>query len=373
MSRLLPLAAFLLAAAATAQNQGLSLQNGTVSYVDVPFSPTLVPSGGITVEAWVTYDSSTIGSGWRYPTVVRMDPSPNQSSYFLRVEAGNTLNNTLLWWVSTQNGNFTISWPFAAGTLLSWTHLAATYDGTTMRLFVNGNQVAQGTASGTILNLGNVLRIGDGDLTVVGGETWNGEIDEVRVWPFARSAAAIQSTMGMSLGLVPGEVSTWNLDGNAMDSSGSNHGAGVGSPTFATNSLVLQPEPFSGAINFGTGTGCHSNGLSAVAALANVGNGGFGLVGTRGPAGQGGFLLLSMASLATPYQILGVSVLVNLSVVGTTSFVQNSALGTCTVGLPIPNNNGFVGLGLDAQFLWLDGACPNGVSASNGVVVAILP
>ena len=43
----------LLATALTlpAQNQGLSLANGTTAYVDVPYSPTLVPTGGITAEA----------------------------------------------------------------------------------------------------------------------------------------------------------------------------------------------------------------------------------------------------------------------------------------------------------------------------------
>src|SRR5437763_11255211 len=94
--RVLPI--LLLTAAAAAQNQGLSLQNGTASYVDVPFAPSLVPTGGVTAEAWITYGSTALASGWRFPTVLRMDPSPNQASFFLRVEAGQTQQNRLLWW-----------------------------------------------------------------------------------------------------------------------------------------------------------------------------------------------------------------------------------------------------------------------------------
>ena len=280
----------LLAATLTlpAQNQGLSLVNGTTAYVDVPYSPTLVPTGGITAEAWVTYGATPLPSGWRFPTVLRGDPSPNQSSYFLRVEAGQTQINRLLWWVTTTSGNYTVGYNFTAGALLTWTHVAGTYDGTTLRLFVNGAQVAQSNGTGPIRDYGGGVRIGSGDLTVNGGETWNGEIDEVRIWPFARSAAAIASAMNLHLHSMPGEVSTWNLDGNALDSSGSNHGTAVGAPAFAANTLALQTLAFPGALNFGAATGCRTTGLAAVPTVPTVGNAGFGFTGTRAPAGQGG-------------------------------------------------------------------------------------
>lgn len=355
-----------------AQNQGLSLVNGNITHADVPFSSTLVPTGGLTAEAWVTYDGSTLGSGWRFPTAFRMDPSPNQASYFLRVEAGQTRANRLLWWVSTTNGNYSISWNFAAGALIPWTHVAGTYDGATLRLFVNGAQVAQGTGTGAIQNRGGVFRIGNGDVTVLGGETWNGQIDEVRVWPFARSAAAIASTMGMRLQAMPGEVSTWNLDGDFLDSSGLNAGTGTGSPAFAVNTRPEQVVPFPGSLNLGAASGCRTNGLAAIAALANVGNAGCAFVGTRAPAGAGGFSLLSLGALPAPWQVLGVDVLVDPNL-GATSFVLANALGTATLGFGIPNDVGYVGLGFYTQFLWLDASCANGVSASNAVFASILP
>lgn len=367
----LPLFVALFIVAVPAQNQGLVLQNGTTDWIDVPFSASLVPSGGITAEAWVTYDGSTLGPGWRFPTLFRMDPSPNQASWFLRVEAGQSRANRLLWWVSTTTGDYSIGWTFPAATLMAWTHVAGTYDGSTLRLVVNGVEVAQGVGSGPIVNRGGTFRIGNGDQAIPGGEAWNGEIDEVRVWPFARSQAAIAAAMGQRLSSVPGEVSTWNLDGDAVDSSGTNHGTGIGTPVFAPNSLVLQPMPF-GALNLGVASGCRPNGLAAVTAYATLGNAGFGFVGTRAPAGAGGFAILSLAALPVPVPVLGIQVFVDPGA-GSSTFLLANSLGTGTVGLPVPNAQNFIGVSVLAQFGWLDPTCPGGVSASNVVLAAVQP
>lgn len=217
---LLPLAALALALPIAAQNVGLKLTNGIDAYLDAPYDPSIVPRSGITVEAWITYDESTLGTGYRWPTIVRQNPAAGSEVYMLRVDAGNVNNRNLKWAVLTANGRYQIIWPFASGQFIPWTHLAATYDGTALRLFVNGVEVASTPANGgAIANTGNALRIGNGDLSAPGAEEWNGEIDEVRLWPFARTAAEIQSTMNYELALVPGEVSTWNLNGTGADSS----------------------------------------------------------------------------------------------------------------------------------------------------------
>ena len=80
-----------------------------------------------------------------------------------------------------------------------WTHLAATYDSTNLRLFVNGTQVA-------VKGLPDAFRTGDGPLTFgannVWGERFRGLIDEVRVYSRALSAAEIGADMNASV--VPG-------------------------------------------------------------------------------------------------------------------------------------------------------------------------
>jgi hypothetical protein len=130
--------------------------------------------------------------------------------------------------------------------------------------------------------------------------------------------------------------------------------------------------PFPGALNLGAPTGCRTDGLAAIAAIANVGNGGFGFVGTRAPANAGASRLLSMGALPAPLQVLGIDVLVNPNL-GASLFVLANSLGTATLGFAIPNDVGYLGQGFYTQFLWLDGTCANGVSASNAVFASILP
>jgi hypothetical protein len=79
----------------------------------------------------------------------------------------------------------------------SWTHLAETYDGTTLRLYVNGALAASAAVSGTLPNSADPLRIG-GDRTW--GEWFAGRIDEVRVYTRALSPSEIQSDMNTAIG-----------------------------------------------------------------------------------------------------------------------------------------------------------------------------
>jgi hypothetical protein len=76
--------------------------------------------------------------------------------------------------------------------LNAWTHVATTYDGATLRLFVNGTQVSAQAVTGAVATTTNPLWIGGNQPY---GEYFQGLIDDVRVYNRALTAADIQNDM----------------------------------------------------------------------------------------------------------------------------------------------------------------------------------
>ena len=83
----------------------------------------------------------------------------------------------------------------------AWRHIATTYDGSTLRLYLDGNQVGSAAVSGPLVASAGVLRIGG---NAVWDEWFQGRIDEVRVYRSVLDQAAIQADMAAPV--VPGTV-----------------------------------------------------------------------------------------------------------------------------------------------------------------------
>ena len=84
----------------------------------------------------------------------------------------------------------------AAMALNTWTHVAVTFDGTILRLYVSGVQVKTQALTGSLLSSTGALRIGG---NAVWGEYFAGLIDEVRIYNRALSGGEIQADMGTPL------------------------------------------------------------------------------------------------------------------------------------------------------------------------------
>jgi chitodextrinase len=91
--------------------------------------------------------------------------------------------------------------------------LAATYDGATMRLYVNGVQVASRAQTGAIATSTNSLQIG-GD--TIYGQYFTGRIDEVRIYNRGLSAAEIQNDMNTALSPGPPDTQPPTPPGNLL-------------------------------------------------------------------------------------------------------------------------------------------------------------
>ena len=72
--------------------------------------------------------------------------------------------------------------------LNTWSHLALTYDGATMRLYVDGTQVATRAQTGAVATSNGLLRIGG---NAIWGEWFAGKLDEVRIYDRALAAAQV--------------------------------------------------------------------------------------------------------------------------------------------------------------------------------------
>jgi hypothetical protein len=159
--------------------------NGTNSVVRVPSSASLNLTTGMTLSAWIRPAVSQ--SGWR--TILQRQ----SEAYFLnasfdspgRPAGGGTIGGDV---------------PYIGGSTVNpvntWTYVALTYDGGTLRLYVNGTQAASRATGGTVQTTTNPLWIGGNQPY---GEYFNGLIDEARVYNRALSQAEVQNDMNTSV------------------------------------------------------------------------------------------------------------------------------------------------------------------------------
>jgi prepilin-type N-terminal cleavage/methylation domain-containing protein len=152
--------------------------NGTNNTVQVPSSASLSVSGAITLAAWI----KTSGTN-NYSGLIHKSNSSNlgyqvgfdtggklRADFFNGISYGIMLNPTVV-----TDGN--------------WHHIAATYDGSNGRLYVDGVSGTPGSCAGCVTVSTSTLIIGNDDCC--GGRYFNGLIDEVRIYNRALSATEI--------------------------------------------------------------------------------------------------------------------------------------------------------------------------------------
>ncbi|MEI2771042.1 MAG: PKD domain-containing protein [Candidatus Competibacter sp.] len=160
--------------------------NGTSNLVTVNDSASLDLTTGMTLEAWV-YPTNL--RGWR-GVISKEQPLPAGPAYYLyanssvnKVAGGIDLNNNL-------NGGSKLP-------LNTWTYLAVTYDGTTERLYINGDEVANLQLNKEITVSTGALHIGG--IPIVGGDYFKGYIDEVRIYSRALAKTEINTDMNTAV------------------------------------------------------------------------------------------------------------------------------------------------------------------------------
>jgi hypothetical protein len=161
--------------------------DGVNDWVAVADANSLDLTGALTLEAWVK--PTTLG-GWR-TVLLKEQPGELVYALYAATSAGPPAGH-----VYVGGGEADAGAP-AALPLGVWTHLALSYDGSQLRLYEDGNEVASRSLSGAIATSSGALRIGGNN---VWGEWFHGLIDEIRIYDHALTAGEIQTDMALPIG-----------------------------------------------------------------------------------------------------------------------------------------------------------------------------
>lgn len=137
---------------------------------------------GMTVEAWVY--PTALGTAWR---TVLMKEKPGGIVYSLY--ANDSAQRAL---TQLNIGGEQSAWNTTQLPLNTWSHIAGTWDGTTLRMWVNGVLAGTRAVTGTLTNSTGVLHIGG---NAIWNEWYAGRIDDVRVYNRALSQSELQTDM----------------------------------------------------------------------------------------------------------------------------------------------------------------------------------
>jgi glucose/arabinose dehydrogenase len=171
---------------ASGRNGGALSFDGTNDFVSVADHSELDLTNAMTLEAWV--NPSALGSTWR--TVLFKEQAAHMTyALYANTSTGRPAAQAYVGGQRDARGTAAL----ATG---AWTHLAGTYDGTTLRLYVNGSQAATFATSGSMTVSTGPLKLGG---NAIWGEWFAGRIDDVRVYNRALSASEIQSDMNVAV------------------------------------------------------------------------------------------------------------------------------------------------------------------------------
>ncbi|WP_083996772.1 endo-beta-N-acetylglucosaminidase H [Chryseobacterium sp. BLS98] len=184
--------------------------NGSTNYLNAgQFN---LSGNAITFEGWVKVNA--FKTAFPYISSVIGIEVGDSNSAMLRFGDGNLANNKLQFILSFGSAQVKLN-SVSALTTNTWNHVAATYDGSTMKIYINGVLDASVAASGNFTANGILYLARNYD----NSRTLNGFLDEFRVWKRALTSSEILANNCN----VP--ANSPNLEANWKMNEGSGNGA----------------------------------------------------------------------------------------------------------------------------------------------------
>ncbi|BDS13277.1 choice-of-anchor D domain-containing protein [Aureispira anguillae] len=195
--------------------------DGTDDFITAGNPAALNITTNITLEAWVKVDNVTGDQ----KIITKFGDVAFDDSYSLQLINGEPnfhLDLGAGWQVCGAGSSISVG---------LWYHIVGTYDGTNMKIYVNGierNSIAQ---TGVIDVSTSTVKIG----AWAGGNYLNGQMDEVRIWSTARTATEIRENMHLTLKDCPaGLVAYYQMNDGTGSSTLADH-SGQGNNGTLTN------------------------------------------------------------------------------------------------------------------------------------------
>ncbi|MBI2590947.1 MAG: LamG domain-containing protein [Candidatus Blackburnbacteria bacterium] len=234
--------------------------NGSNNYVSISDNSGLNVSN-ITIEAWFKVNTWVNG-----PSIFNRRTAGNVGGVSLEPVAGYGMN-----FYAYIDG----AWRTASSTGWNpggvWEHVVATYNGSNMYIYRNGVQVGSTSYTGSINNPASpTVSIGT---NIVGGTFWNGLVDQVRIFNYARSAAQIAWDYNRGA-----PIGHWKMDecqGTTVHDSSGNANHGTITATSTLGKCTTASTFWGGSLGTGAGKFNYAptfNGSADYVSVANESN-----------------------------------------------------------------------------------------------------
>ncbi|HVM62953.1 MAG TPA: LamG domain-containing protein [Verrucomicrobiae bacterium] len=177
--------------------------NGVNSELTVPNNTNQNTGSQISIDAWV--NPTTYGHG---RSILQKRSASNVGGFtFETTDAPFGPTNGLAFVIWVGGTQITLQTPDDVMTTGAWQHVAATYDGANMRIYINGTQQASMAATGAIDAVTDSLVSGDN--VVNPSDAWQGLIDEIQLFSRALSSNEVVAIFNAG---TAGECKPVNLD-----------------------------------------------------------------------------------------------------------------------------------------------------------------
>jgi|GEM_PF-788793 len=215
--------------------------DGDNNYVEIP-DKSILGVKHVTIEVWLKWNGATADPTTRHYVV-----DGRSHEYMIYIDEASDLEFTF---INSIGSTITLTSGFLPP-VGEWAYITATYDGSNAKVYLNGVEKASLPATGDIRSNSGVTRIG----LYEGGGNYNtdGQIDEVRIYNYARTQKQILEDMNGGGPASKSPVGYWKFDEGygtvVKDNSGNgNDGTSfVGTPTWTNDGKFGKALSFNGS------------------------------------------------------------------------------------------------------------------------------